>query len=168
MKTPDKIYRVYLPLGDRSQTLHKLKVMWLLAKDGIENPEVLKTSREIVANIPSKNYRAEFEAVYDWACENLRYTQDPTGREMFHTPDIMLDWKQGDCDDHSILIASLLMCLNHPVRFKAVKEKGGDGTYAHVFPETKSGRQWVAMDSTMPEYDIGFIAPSAYSALRYP
>lgn len=168
MKAVDKAYYVKLPKGDKAQTKAKLKLMWSLAKDGSENPIVIKKAREIIADLPSKNFRAEFERIFDWVSENIRYTKDIDGRELFHTPELLLDWKQGDCDDHAILIAALLISIGHPVQFKAVKDRSNGNLYVHVFAETKVGNRWIALDTTEPEQGIGFIHPMAFSPLRFP
>lgn len=55
----------------------------------------------------------------------------------------------GDCDDTSLLIASLLTVVGIATRFKAISERA-DGSFGHVFVEFKHGETWKAIDSTLP------------------
>jgi transglutaminase-like putative cysteine protease len=167
MQIPDRIDEVPLTGNNRNQTLQTLKLMWGLAKEGKKNPVVYYTARQIVAQVPNKQFTKEVEAIYNWVVNNIRYTMDVYGIETLQHPDRTIDLRQGDCDDHSILIASLLMSIGHPVRFMAIKVKGMGNNYVHVFAQTKIGSKWIALDSTEPEHGIGYVHPYAYDFLRF-
>lgn len=100
----------------------------------------------IVSRVPGKNWAREAFAVQDWVKQNIRYTKDVHGVETLQTPVQTLRLRQGDCDDQSSLVASLLAAIGHPTRFVAV---GFSGTrYDHVFAETKIGNKWLALETT--------------------
>ena len=151
-KTKTTITLSLVPDG-KAGTLAALKMMRKLARDGKSNPQVFELSREIVKNIPPKNWLKEVDAVFRWVRDNIRYIKDPRNIETLHTPQKILEFGQGDCDDQSILLASLLETIGHPARFVAVGF--APGTYSHVYVETKVGNKWIPLDATMERWSIG-------------
>lgn len=101
----------------------------------------------IVRGIPNKDFRGEVEAVQKWVRKNIRYTRDINGVETVATPDKTLEFGQGDCDDQSVLVATLLESIGFPTRFKAIGLS--PGFYSHVFPEAEINGQWVSVETTL-------------------
>lgn len=123
-----------------------LDAMRRFVKAGKVNPNIRMLAESIISGIPGKNYRAEASAVHDWVNENIRYTRDINNVEMVKTPELILQTRQGDCDDMATLEATLLETIGHPARFVAV---GFDQrNFSHVYVETKLGNKWVASDCT--------------------
>jgi hypothetical protein len=151
-KTKTTITLKGIPDG-RAGTLIVLKEMRFLARQGKKNPHVFDLSREIVKNIPPKKWGQEVDAVFRWVRDNIRYIKDPRNLETLHTPEKILEYGQGDCDDQSILLASLLETIGHPARFVAVGFS--PDTYSHVYVETKVGSRWVPLDATMEKWKPG-------------
>lgn len=75
--------------------------------------------------------------------------------ETVHTPEAMLQIKQGDCDDMSILIAALLLSIGIKCQFVALDQGKG---FVHVWTAAKIGAKWIHMDATEP-YQIGQHVP---------
>ena len=94
-----------------------------------------------------KNFTAEVRAIQEWVRDNIRYVKDVHGVETVQTPLVTLEYRAGDCDDHSVLLASLLESIGHPTRFVAIKTQSF-GPFVHVYTETKIGRRWVAVETT--------------------
>ena len=61
-------------------------------------------------------------------------------------PDVTVYIGQGDCDDKSLLVASLLLSIGHPSRFIAVGPESG--VYDHVYVQTKIGNNWFGVETT--------------------
>ena len=82
--------------------------------------------------------RETCEAIFNWVINNLSYKVDPAGEQWIQTPArLTVGTKQGDCKSFSILIASVLRCLNIPGHFRFV---GFDGqNITHVYVVTRSG-----------------------------
>jgi len=78
--------------------------------------------------------------------DNVRYVRDVRGVETVHTPVKILEQGQGDCDDKSLILATLLETIGHPTRFVAVGP--APGIYSHVFVETKLGNKWIPLETT--------------------
>lgn len=137
-----------LPQGAQG-TRATLRLMSRLVRSGRINPEIISKAQEIVAYLIGKNYYAEAEAIFNWIKNTVRYTQDPNGTEMLLSPEVILHSLQGDCDDMSILFASLVQSIGKPTRFIAVGFSR-PGEFEHVFTQVLIGRDWVSADPTMP------------------
>jgi len=69
----------------------------------------------------------------------------------------------GDCDDKSILLASLLGSIGHSSRFVAIGYRPNE--YAHVFVETIAAGgegNWIALDPT-EDVPMGWRPPGPYA-----
>lgn len=94
-----------------------------------------------------KNFSAQVRAIHRWVQSNIQYVKDIRGVETLATPTKTLEFGKGDCDDQSVLLASLLESIGHPTRFVAIKLKTF-GPYVHVFTETKIGPRWYPLETT--------------------
>lgn len=96
-----------------------------------------------------KNFSAQVRAIHNWVQSNIQYVKDVNGVETLATPTKTLEFGKGDCDDQSVLLASLLESIGHPTRFVAIKVKPF-GPFVHVFTETKIGARWYPLETTEP------------------
>ena len=96
-----------------------------------------------------KNFSAQVRAIHNWVQSNIQYVKDVNGTETLATPTKTLEFGKGDCDDQSVLLASLLESIGHPTRFVAIKVKPC-GPFVHVFTETKIGARWYPLETTEP------------------
>lgn len=127
-----------------------------LTKKATNDPQVITLARNIVARVPSKDWRGEVEHVQAWVKNNIRYTLDPISAETIQTPEVTLKQKSGDCDDHAILVGALLGAIGHPVRFRAVSVRQSPQTLCHVYAETRLGNKWVSVETT-ENWPVGYI-----------
>lgn len=93
-----------------------------------------------------KNWIGQVRAIHEFCKNKINYIKDIHGVETVQTPIQTLRVGHGDCDDKSVLCASLLETIGHPTRFLAVGP--GKNIYTHVFLETKIGGKWVAVECT--------------------
>lgn len=126
-----------------------LKAMSHITKAFKTSPMVRELALSLTANLPPKNWAAEAQAIHAFVRDKIRYIKDVRGVETLQTPAQTLRIKQGDCDDKSVLVASLLESIGHPTRFVAVGFTG-DKRYTHVFPQTKIAGKWVTLETTEP------------------
>lgn len=113
---------------------------------------------QVLSVVPQKSWLAEVRAIQEFVRDQIRYTRDVRDVETLATPDKTLEFLQGDCDDKSVLVASMLESVGHPTRFVAI---GRDpNTFEHVLVETKIGGKWVTVETTEPVqvgwYPAGF------------
>ncbi len=112
--------------------------------------------------MPPKKWTQEANQVHLFVRDNIRYVKDVRGVETLQTPIQTLRLKQGDCDDKSILVCSLLESLGHPTRLIAVGF--AKDTYSHVFPQTKIGDKWITLETTEP-WPMGATCPGIVSRI---
>jgi transglutaminase-like putative cysteine protease len=121
-----------------------MKAMAELAWEGRKNPTVRKVAETICAGIEPSDYASEVAAIYYWVCAHVRYLRDGFDLEYLQAPDIVLKSRSADCDDLSILLASMLMACGNPCRFCVVSFQ--KGVPSHVFCQTYVGGKWVTVD----------------------
>ncbi|WP_457642643.1 transglutaminase-like domain-containing protein [Persephonella sp.] len=111
-------------------------------------PFYRQLATQIINSFPCqhKNYDCYVFAIAKWVRENIKYIKDITGYETLQTPDNTLKIGGGDCDDHAILVATLLQSIGIKATFKIVGEKG---RYKHIYviATTPKGKKWV-IDTT--------------------
>lgn len=125
-----------------------------LVRDAKKTLPVRQTALLIVQNIPPKNWYREVSEIWQFVTNNIRYVRDVNGVETLQTPEKTMEFGQGDCDDQSVLIASLLESIGHPTRFIALGF--GPLNYQHVFAETKIGNKWMPVETT-EDWPLGYI-----------
>lgn len=122
---------------------------------------------KLTGGLKQKDYESEARIIHYWVRDYIRYVRDPRGLELLHAPEEIFLNRAGDCDDKTILAASMLLSIGHKVRLVAV---GKDGRYKHVLPEVllkieENGREqlkWVQMETT-EKYEFGQTIPEKYN-----
>lgn len=133
-----------------------------------------KTFRVRGGNCPARDGLCESEAIYNWVRENVRYTGDVApvkmgkdgpveGVDLFQGGWRTAEFGGGDCDDHSVLAATLLTLNGIPARFRITAPRK-DSDWQHIYtlaglPKTRP-HKWVAVDSTLPGNMFGREAPN--------
>lgn len=88
--------------------------------------------------VPSHHYIDEALAIGDYVKKNVRYVRDPDGIEYLQSPKDLIEQMQkgtaqGDCDDMSLLTATLLLAIGHQPLFRAVRYSQSFGNYNHIY-----------------------------------
>jgi hypothetical protein len=115
--------------GDAGVT-DTLKLMAQLARQYKVDPLIRQTSARIVQPCQAKDDLAEAGALQNWVRSNIRYVGDVLDVETIQTPDYTLRERYGDCDDQSVLLATLLLAIGIPAAYCAVGTDGGP--FCHV------------------------------------
>lgn len=157
---------IEIPGGERG-TVATLKIMkeLVLGQWGHRNPEVVMLAQKIVDHLPSKDYRAEADALLQFMKENVRYRLDPAGLEYVPTPwYTLLVSGNEDCDGHSTATAALAMALGHKAAFRTVKgDPSRPEQWSHVYAvigvPDKGKIEWLTADSTQKESYLGWDPP---------
>lgn len=94
---------------------------------------------EKIIDFASEDY-SKAENIYNFVVNNCRYVQDPVGLELLKTPVVSLQLIEVggspavDCDDASILLASLAMSIGIPSALRAVSsEPRSFDEFSHVY-----------------------------------
>lgn len=139
-----------------------LRRMAQIAKGYKTAPLIRETALKVLSRVPEKKWRLEIAALLQYVQEHIRYTRDVVGVETLQTPVQTLRLAQGDCDDQSILLASLLMAAGHPARFVALGPE--PDTYTHVLVQSKIGGEWVWCEPINKGWPLGK-APFKYKSM---
>ena len=130
-----------------------LRIMRQLTRVGKKDINVRNKALELTRHLNQKDWMGEIKSIHRFVRDNIRYIKDIRGVETIAYPDITLDLGQGDCDDKSVLLSSLLESVGHPTRFVAIGFKPNN--YSHVYVETKIGNTWLGLETTEP-VEIGW------------
>lgn len=147
-----------------------LRVMRDLVRASIREPaqQVRETALHIIGD--ESAWIGQIRLLQQWVQDNIRYVLDPIdsdgGVELVQTPQKTLDYRAGDCDDQSVLIAAFLSALGHPSRFIAVGFNGQP--LSHVLVQTKvrntgdDRRDWASVETIQPQ-PLGWFPPDVTS-----
>jgi transglutaminase-like putative cysteine protease len=131
--------------------------MSALVKDGKKNIVIRQRAASLVQNLPQKDRLGEIRALFDFVKDHIRYVRDVRNVETQYFPEQILNQEYGDCNNKSVLLASLLEAIGHPTRFSAVGFE--PERFSHVFVDTAIGtntrgtnihnnRKWLSLDPT--------------------
>lgn len=153
-----------MPIEQRLATIQR-KV-----RESIQDPEMRKLALKITASCPERDKRCEAKAIYKWMKKNIRYTGDIApvqwedgtvdGVDLYQSARRTVEFGGGDCDDHSILGATLLS-LNGIEAQLAVTAEAPLADDSHIYvggllPD------FTALDTTLPgNFKFGVEAPYA-------
>jgi len=122
------------------------------------DPYVIDCVTRIVERmgIPERDEVKLARAVQLVAQKGIKYFREYP--ERWQSPTRTIKWRVGDCDDKSILIATMLRSFRIPVRLKfvrfvrqeIVKGKPVAIRVAHVYPQAYLKGEWVAIESVQP------------------
>lgn len=132
------------------------------------HPKIRKLALNILNyyNTKSHHFIDESLAIGDYVQKNIRYVQDANGIEQLHDPVMLIEQMEegiarADCDDMSLLIATLLLSIGHRPKFKCVRYSGKSGPYSHIYvvdyAKNKGfGPKRVVLDAIIKDKPIGF------------
>lgn len=123
------------------------------------NPWIRSEALRITETIPAdprtgladrRNADAIAQRLYTWINHRIAYTWDPVNVEWLQSPDVTLRNRAGDCDDHTILAASLLEAIGIRTRLVVIKANpSAPHKYTHVYIEYQSKGIWRPFDTTL-------------------
>lgn len=144
----------------------------------VQDPEMRKIALKITSKCPERDGLCEARAVYDYVKRNVRYTGDIApiamgaggpveGIDLYQSARRTIEFGGGDCDDQTILVATLLALNGITPRLRVVKQSRNED-WSHIYPVAMlpkfSPSKSVALDTTLPGADkFGVEAPHAKS-----
>jgi len=126
-----------------------LAVMSQLVQRGKLDPGIRQLAMELVHGCAQQDYSCEVRSLHQFVRDKIRYVGDISDTETVHTPRRTLEQAGGDCDDKTILLATLLETINHKTRFVAGAFDEPD-VFTHVWLETRLGPSWYPLEATKP------------------
>jgi len=111
--------------------------------------------------IKGRDYLGEIKALTAWVRSKTRYTRDPYGAELIRHPrrQIYEFSKSGqilsDCEESSVLLASLLGSLGHDVRVVLIDSSPYSRDINHAIAQVKIEGRWLFLETTKQK-EIGW------------
>jgi Transglutaminase-like superfamily len=129
-------------------------VAWIrrLVEQGKKDRRIIETTGKILRESRVRQYddEAEIRAIFSWVLRNIRFTKDPTGKELLRDAWTTLRNGFGDCDDiNAILLPAMLGSVGHETRIVTIASApGAPQQFTHVYAEAYlRGRGWIALDA---------------------
>lgn len=136
-----------IPSGDAGVAA-TLQIMVKIVLQYRASALVRTTAQSLVANCPSRDTVCQVNALHSFVRDRIKYLPDVRDVETIQTPDYTLQQGSGDCDDQSVLLASLLESIGRQTRFLAIAVRGGD--FSHVSSQVLLGTRWVNLETILP------------------
>lgn len=161
-----------LPIGVNAN-LETVQIMRQVARQRSSHPLVRQLALNILNqhNTDSQNYADEALAIGRYVKAKVKYVRDIDGMEQLHDPLTMIEQLQrgvasGDCDDMSLLIATLLLSIGHKPYFRIVRYLTSPGPYQHIYvvvyeKNYRQPRRRIVLDAILKRQPIGTEVPHA-------
>ncbi len=146
------------PAGTRAT----LNFMRSLVREAKKDIRLREFAMSLVRHLPGKDFYGEINTIFMFVRDKIRYIRDIDNIETIATPQKTLEYRQGDCDDQAVLLATLLIMIGHPSRFIAIAI---GGSFVHVYVETRLGNRWLGMDPTENQ-SLGWRPLNATAVMR--
>lgn len=158
-----------IPSG-KEGTIRVLKEMMNLVNKDMTDRDIIEFTNDIILDIPERDKMKEAERIFKFVRDNIRFVKDPLGKETIFSTKALLNpvrtdtgWilkgrMQGDCDDKSITLATMLQIIGIPTRFVAIKTFDKPKYFSHVFVEGLIEDKWIPFD-TITKNDMGWRYP---------
>lgn len=119
-----------------------------LVNEALQRPDLRLLALQILdrAGVPNKNTKAAARALFDYVRRRIRYVPDPIDVETVQAPEVTLNLRAGDCDDHTALVAALAASIGIPARYRVVGNR--PDRFVHIWPELNIGGAWTPADTT--------------------
>lgn len=148
-----------------------VELMRKKARELSSHPMVRALALKIIESrrLGSHNFLDEARAIAEFVQQEVRYVKDINNVEQLHDPIYMIErikegTAQGDCDDMSLLLATLLLSVGHQPYFAIVRYRTVSGPYNHIYVVTYDRnwggpRQRLVMDTILKDRSIGKEVP---------
>lgn len=157
---PISIQRVSAPTDSDSQTADTVGKMSAVVAQSVHHPLVQRAAREALAYARTPEEKAA--SIFAWVKGHVRFRNDPQQDELLIEPPLLLSMSApaGDCDDFSMLTASLLQIAGVPWEFVTVAADPSDPSrFSHIYlraavqnPINPVGNEGTAMDTSHGQF----------------
>mgnify|MGYP001606646223 CR=1 FL=1 len=119
-----------LSLGTGQEaTYNTLEHMARLISNGAKSYEVRSVAVELVKHLPAKDQWAEVRSIFNFVKTYMRYTKDPHGVEMLHTPQAILKLIKEESGIGRDQVRNTLEALNSKGKIEILRTGGSVNFY---------------------------------------
>jgi len=139
-----------------------------LVEEGSQNSTVREFTLNLLNQMKVDSYdrMGEITAIFKFVRDYFSYRNHVFGRDSFTTAQRTLQMYldtgrgSGDCDQYSVLIASMLMTVGIPAAFR-IMTTDPNQSYHHIYPLAgyhlgKNDEKWIPMDATNKSAKLGW------------
>lgn len=141
-----------------------VRVMREFVKQGRTDPTVLQAARNVVFLTSEKCGTDEVCKLLEFVQSHIRYVSDIVDVETISTAVKTLQTRSGDCDDQSVLFASMCEAIGYPTRF-VVAGYADPAVMEHVYVQVHVDGQWLDADPT-EHFALGYVPEAAASYIE--
>lgn len=153
-----------------------LQTAWQMARlvreDTIRDEGLQRWAANLIirAGLDSHSHKQDVLDVLFRYVQRLPYIHDPAGSfDSVSSARTTLAKGMGDCDDLSVLLATLMSLLGFKPRFVLAKMKQESSGYDHVYVDTVlPNGQRIALDPCSRRHGLGWESPAAIERLTFP
>ncbi len=151
---PGEVETFRLPLGDGEDAPQILAYLHALSVQFAQAPFMREFTVNTVlrgTGVLDNEQDKQILAVLDFVRRNVTYVRDPVDSEYVISPINLIEQIQngqkpyGDCEDHVLLLNSMLGSIGFPTRFVSVKINGGQW-FNHVVSAVYAHGEWRDLD----------------------
>lgn len=146
-----------VPLSDQeSEAVQILRFMESVRRRREREPYLREVAVRLLRGVDDHDQREQAARLLDFVKSKVKYVLDPNGSEYVRDPVLMVSEiyrhgeARGDCDDHALLLASLLGAIGMNARCVAVKIPEelpeGEDYYNHVIAQAQIAGEWLDLD----------------------
>lgn len=160
-----------MPIEQRIATIQDL-----VAKS-VADPQMRKIALQATARCPERDKMCEAQAIYHFVKQRVRYTGDigairhkdgsVEGVDLYQSARRTIEFGGGDCDDNSILVATMLALNGLDPVLRVVKTRGAPD-WEHIYAGFANGRKFVALDTTLPGNTSFGVEPGYSKKIDFP
>lgn len=153
----------------RAGNLQTVSIIKKVSRLRSSDPHIRALALKLIEPVSSQNHLDEAARLAIFVRDTIRYVKDPEGVEMLQDPlyilrDIGEGVAQGDCDDQTLFLATLLKSVGISPKARLVRYKRKDGHYDHIYLVVYE-RNWgkpltrLALDPILKRNSVGVEVP---------
>ncbi len=155
----------FAPLPPAHQTMKKVssledrvKILAKLVREGLTEARMRHLAVQLVAGCPDRDEGCEIATIFWFVKANVRYTHDIHTIDTYQSAIRTLQFQGGDCDDHSVLLCTLLSELGFQTGFRVISTSGQtwEHIYALVGVPKRAPNRVIPLDTTVPSSRPGW------------
>lgn len=126
----------------------------------MNHPKVRILAQQITRGYNTNQGKAR--AIYNWIKQNIHYTRDADGLDIYTRPSMLIELGRGDCDDSAALFSSLAGIVGVPTKLKVITQD--QKVWSHIYPLSLNGK-WLAYDAAAPvpmEQEVRYLDSRIY------
>lgn len=142
-----------------------LKAMSALVRRYKTDAGIRLLAQQLTNGLRSHDLAGEVTTLQHFVRDRVRYVKDVEGVETLQTPVYTLQVGSGDCDDKSVLLATLLASIGYQPMFFAIGLRGGP--FSHVLAGVMLGTRKIPLETIVDGKEPGWIPPEANPVLPW-